>query len=193
MLRFNASSLTMLDAVFSIAVQAVAGTKFGALLIPAYVLKNFWFVWVLSLLWAGFLRALGYKVGFWWSLACLTILIGITWGWSLLTFFYWDDGPVMLQMMPSVAMVSWVFLLFQVQQILVVRFHVARWVKRLIGWFFAFIFLLCAAASVVEYDMPTTTIIGAVLLGYPIFRLSASLYIRLAKHWQQFFGVDGKI
>ncbi|MBS9338673.1 hypothetical protein G6R29_03380 [Fructobacillus sp. M2-14] len=193
MLRFNVSLLTMVDAIFSIGIQALASTKIGLLLIPAYVLKDFWFIWILYLIWAAFLRALGYKVGFWWTLACVTILIGISWGWSLLTFFYWDDGPVMLQMMPSVSLVSWVFFLFQVQQILVVRLRLAAWVKKVIGWLLALVFVLCATASIVEYDMSSSTVLGSVLFGYAFFRLSATLYITQGKHWQQFFGVDGKI
>lgn len=193
MLRFNSSFLTLLDAWSTIIIQTIASSKIGFLLIPSYFLKSFCLAWVVTILWAIFLRALNFKVGFWWVLASSSILIIFSWGWSLLTFFYWDNGPVMLQMMPPVGNVLWSFFLFQVQQVLVVRLHLAAWFKKTLGALLIALWLFLAAASIVEHDLSTTTIIGAALFGYYFFRLTAGLYIRNGKRWQQFFGVDGKI
>ncbi|MBS9335174.1 hypothetical protein LQZ24_03840 [Fructobacillus sp. M1-13] len=193
MLRFSSSILTLLDAVVSIGIQAVATSKIGGLLIPAYFFKNFWVVWIAIMIWAVFLRLLGFKVGFWWSLASASILIVITWGWSLLTFFYWDGGPIMVQNMPAVANVLWAFLFYQIQQILVVRLPLLAWVKQAIGALMVIAWLFMAAASIVEYDLSATTLVGSALFGYAFFRVLAMLYIRQGKRWQQFFGVDGKI
>ncbi|SFC19130.1 hypothetical protein SAMN05660453_1274 [Fructobacillus durionis] len=193
MLRFNSSFLTLFDAAGSIAIQALANSKLGFLFGPAYLLKNFWMAWLLTIVWAAFLRTLGFKVGFWWSLACSSILIIMCWAWSLLTFFYWDDGPVLLQMMPALSNTIWAFLLFQIQQVLVVRLPLAYWVKSTLSGLMIFFWLILAAASIVDYDVSVTTLIGSALFGYWFFRTAAGMYIRLSKHWQQFFGVDGKI
>lgn len=193
MLRFNSTFLTMIDAVVAFIIQTVAASKIGFLLVPAYFLKKFWIVWVLSIAWAAFLRTLDFKVGFWWSLACSSILVVASWGWSLLTFFYWDDGPVLSQWMPAVASVVWVFLLFQIKQALVVRLPVAQWVKKTIEVIMVLFWIDLAFATIVDYDFSSITLIGAALIGYYYFRLTATVYIRGGKRLQQFFGVDGKI
>ncbi|MBS9336910.1 hypothetical protein [Fructobacillus parabroussonetiae] len=193
MLRFNSSVLTLLDAFSSIIIQTVASSKLGILLQPSYFLKSFWVAWVCLIIWALFLRALNFKVGFWWTLASSSVLIIVSWGWSLLTFFYWDNGPVMLQMMPPVANVLWAFLLFQIQQIMVVRLPLAHWFKKTLGVLLVIFWLFLTAASIVDHDLSTTTLVGAALFAYVFFRLAAGLYIHNGKRWQQFFGVDGKI
>lgn len=193
MLRFDSSFLTMIDTVVAIIIQTFASSKLGFLLIPAYLLKRFWIVWVLSILWAIFLRSLDFKVGFWWSLACSSILVVASWGWSLLTFFYWDDGPVLSQWMPAVAAVVWAFLLFQIRQVLIVRLPVNQWLRKAIEWLMIFFWIDLAFAAIVDYDFSLITLIGAGLIGYYYFRITAGVYIRSGKRLQQFFGVDGKI
>ncbi|WP_143404255.1 hypothetical protein [Fructobacillus pseudoficulneus] len=192
MLRFNSSILEVVDMVVAIFTQTVA-QHLLFLAIPADIVGNLRFVWLAIIIWAFFLRSMGYKVGSWWSIATATALFLGMLVWSAVVFLNWRQGWVFNQTMPELSLTLWVFLLFQVQNILIQRLRVANWVKKTIAGFYIITWVIVAGNKIVGIDLSFTTAWASTLLGYVFFRFAAALYLRNAKSWLVIFAVDGKI
>ncbi|CAK1245558.1 hypothetical protein R55214_HHFBAMCI_01523 [Fructobacillus evanidus] len=193
MLRFNSGFLELMDTVFAIIAQEIA-SHFLFLAGPANVMGSLWFIWLVNICWALFIRSLGFKVGSWWAINVTTIFFISMIIWSAAVFLNWDHGLTLDQTMPDLSLAMWALFFFEFDNILVRRLHVAHWVKTTIQTVFVLTWIVLAGNKMVGSDLSFTTVLGAFLLAYIYFRLAAKVYLKhVKKSWLVIFAVDGDI
>ncbi|WP_061992603.1 hypothetical protein [Fructobacillus ficulneus] len=192
MLRFNSSLLEVFDAIFAIAAQEVAKSLYF-LAGPADFFSSLWVAWLATILWAFFIRYLGFKVGSWWVVVIATAFFLLMLLTSVLVFFSWSNGPSFNQTMPDLTLGMWGLLFCEIQNIIVKKIRSAGWLKFLIGKTMVLLWIMVAGNKIVNYDLSFTTAVGSILLSYVFARFAMKLYLKNAKAWLSIFAVDGKI
>ncbi|CAK1221674.1 hypothetical protein R82265_HNDDMDAM_01217 [Fructobacillus cardui] len=192
MLRFNSGFLELMDTVFAIIAQEIA-SHFLFLAGPANMMGSLWFIWLVNIFWAFFIRSLGFKVGSWWAINVTAIFFISMIIWSAIVFLTWNHGLTLDQTMPDLSLAMWALFFFEFDNILVHRFHVAHWVKTTIQTVFVLTWIVLAGNKMVGSDLSFTTVLGAFLLAYIYFRLAAKVYLKHVKSWLVIFAVDGDI
>ncbi|MDF7627111.1 hypothetical protein PUF88_04210 [Lactobacillaceae bacterium L1_55_11] len=191
--RFRGTFVQVLDSLAALAVQNGVAPRLHPLLVVLGWADHFLVVLLATVLLYLFLRMVDYRLAANWFLVNQVVLVLLSLVLSVLIKLDYVGGWVLTGLMPDVDLLAWLYLLLNLVGIVFTRLFHNTAVRLVAVGVVTLFWLGLLLAQMGTPEMPLSSGLGALTLGYAWWQWQERLYRRFGKHWQQLFQIDGRL